>query len=110
MPEFTAIRIYSEEDTDDAEQSNLWLNGGGNVNYRSYYASDHTGEDKLSITNTLRLQFPANEEDIDQQRTILFHFFVDMVIPELIYYISHRYECIYEDLAPLSPKNEYDGV
>src|SRR5690625_5745760 len=110
MPEFTAIRIYSEEDTDDAEQSNLWLNGGGNVNYRSYYASDHAGEDELSITHSLRLQFPANEEDIDQQRTILFPFYVDMVIPEPIYETWHRHKFNYGDFTPLTVTNVEGGV
>src|SRR5690625_8027685 len=56
------------------------------------------------------MQFPANEEDIYQQRTILFPFYVDMVISEPIYETWHRHKFNYGGFTPLTVTNVEGGV
>lgn len=111
MPEFAALRVYSEEDREEGQGWNHTLNSGsGNLSYQAYYGRDHHGEEQLSVTHSSTFVFPHEEEDLGQQKTILFPFYVDIVIPEPIYETWHRHRTNYGDFTPLTVTNVEGGV
>lgn len=102
MPPFTAIRVYSEEDSSLVQSRNL--------RYQTHSAGDYAGEEELAVTHTSRFQFPFEEEDVGLKKTFRLPFYVDVVMPEAIYETWHRHRTNYGGVTPLTVTNVEGGV